>query len=151
METFLRGTNISPWYITGLIDGEGAFTFNRCGSHMAVCFGLKFTAQDRNTLELIREFFGGIGNIYRVKAHISNSGKTKTAAYFRITRINDLLNIVEHFDRYPLKSTKNEQFKIWKEMVMIKRDNYKKKHLDKLEVLAQKLSILSPRNQAWHE
>lgn len=158
METFLRETspqnqnnNINPWYITGLIDGEGSFTFNRCGHHMNLCFAMKLTAQDRCVLTLLQNFFGGIGKIYHVKARISNSGKTKTAAYFRITRVNDLLRIKDHFEKYPLKSIKNEQFKIWKEMLIIKRDNFKKKHIDKLESLVQKLSILSPRNQIWHE
>ena len=155
METFLRETIqqylLNPWYVTGFVDGEGTFTFSRSGNHMTLCFGLKLTAQDRSALELIREFFKGIGQIYHVKAYSSHKGKTKAAAYFRVTRINDLLKIVDHFDNYPLKSTKNKQFKIWREMVMIKYNNFRRKHLDELEILAKKLSALSPRNQVWHD
>src|SRR3972149_758438 len=136
METFSRETiqqySLNPWYITGLVDGEGTFTFSRSGNHMALYFGLKLTAQDKSTLELVREFFNGIGQIYHAKAYSSNGGKTKTAFYFRVTRISDLSKIVNHFDNYPLKSTKNEQFKIWKEMVVVKNNNFKKLHTDKL-------------------
>ena len=130
---------MNPWYVTGFVDGEGTFTFNRCRNYITLCFGLKLTAQDRSALELIREFFKGVGQIYHVKAPNSYRGKTKTAAYFRVARINNLLKIVDHFDNFPLKSTKNKQFKIWKEMVMIKNNNFRK------------LSALSPRNQVWHD
>ena len=151
METFSRETIISPWYVTGLVDGDGTFTFSRSGNNMALYFGLKLTAQDKKVLELIQEFFGGIGRIYHVKARSNSSSNTKTATYFRVVRIDDLLLIIDHFDNYPLNSKKNEQFKIWKEMVMLKYNNFRRIPHTELEELAKKLSMLSPRNQPWHE
>jgi hypothetical protein len=154
METFLRETtqqrSLNPWYVTGLVDGEGSFTFNRCGNHMNLCFAMKLTGQDRNVLVLLQSFFGEMGYIYSVKAFISNSGRTKASAYFRVTRISDLLRIIKHFEEFPLVSTKKQAFQIWREMVIFKRDNFKKKHQAKLEILAKELSAISPRNQAWH-
>lgn len=154
METFSRETiqqySLDPWYVTGLVDGEGSFTFSRSGKHMGLYFAIRLNDQDKELLASIQKYFGDIGFLYPVKAFISNSGKTKAACYYRVTRIVDLLKIVKHFDDYPLKGLKKQSFQVWKDMVLIKRDNYKKKHTDKLEALAQKLSAISPRNQIWY-
>lgn len=154
METFLRETiqeySLNPWYVTGLVDGEGSFTFSRSGNHMGLYFAIRLNDQDKELLSSIQRFFGGIGHLYSVKAFTSNSGKTKAACYYRVTRIDDLLKIVKHFDDYPLEGLKGQSFHVWRDMVLIKRDNYRKKHIDKLETLAQKLSAISPRNQIWY-
>lgn len=152
METFSRETaqQLNPWYVTGLVEGEGSFTFSRSGNHMGLYFAIRLNDQDKELLASIQRFFCGIGYLYPVKAHASDKGKTKAACYYRVTCINDLLKIVEHFDNYPLEGLKKRSFQVWRKMVMMKRDNFHKNHSDKLEILAGELSSISPRNQIWH-
>ncbi len=141
---------LNPWYVTGFVDGEGSFTFSRSGNNIGLYFAIRLNDQDKELLTSIQRFFGGIGYLYPAKAHASDKGKTKAACYYRVTRINDLLKIVKHFDDYPLEGLKKQSFQIWREMVMIKYNNFRRKHLDELEILAKKLSAISPRNQIWH-
>jgi hypothetical protein len=118
---------------------------------MGLYFAVKLTEADRALLEELQEFFGGIGRIYTVvprAAPTSRSGFTKTASYYRVTRRSDLIRIVEHFDRYPLKSLKREAYAIWREMVLVKQE-FRKPNRDVLEILARRLSASSPRNQPW--
>lgn len=140
---------LDPWWVTGLVDGEGTFTFNRNGRQMAIVFAIKLTGVDRPIVERIQEFFG-VGRLYRVAARVptENSGATKSAAYYRVNRHDELPRIVEHFDAYPLQSYKANSFKIWKGMVTIKRDFRGRNHAA-LEELALALSASQPRNQSW--
>src|SRR6266540_3811771 len=32
---------LNPWYVTGLVEGEGTFTYSRSGSHLALYFAVK--------------------------------------------------------------------------------------------------------------
>ncbi len=143
---------LTPWYITGFCDGEAAFTYSRAGGTFGIYFGIKQTENNRQLVEEIQGYFGYVGNIYTQKAVApsKNSGYTKQAAYYRVTRIEELKRIVEHFDQYPLQSKKkNEAYQVWREMVMHKLLNYKKIDYDKLRVLAEKLSSLNMQSRAF--
>jgi hypothetical protein len=149
METFSRET-LDPWFVTGFVDGEGTFTYSRSGGQMGLYFAVKLTADDTPILKTLQKFFGGIGKIYRVVARVprSNSGYTRTASYYRVTRHEELRKIVEHFDRYPLQSNKARSYRVWREMVFIKHA-FRKPDRDRLNQLAEELSALSTRNQPW--
>jgi hypothetical protein len=148
-ETFSRGTRpLDPWYVTGFVEGEGAFTFSRSGRQMALYFAIKLTGADKAILEDIRAFFGSVGAIYRVVARDAptpSSGYTKEAAYYRVSRRDDLERVVEHFDRYPLRGLKAQSYAIWRKMVELKRE-FRKPQREELEHLAAQLSAASPRN-----
>jgi LAGLIDADG endonuclease len=152
-ETFSRGTQaLDPWYVTGFVEGEGAFTFSRSGRQMALYFAVKLTGADRSLLEAIRGYFG-VGSIYRVvgrAAPTPSSGYTKEAAYYRVSRRADLERIVEHFDRYPLRGMKARSYAIWRQMVELKRE-FRKPQREDLERLAAQLSSASPRNGRFAE
>lgn len=147
-ETFSRGTQpLDPWYVTGFVEGEGAFTFSRSGKQMAMYFAIKLTGADKAILEDIRAFFG-VGAIYRVVARAAptpSSGYTKEAAYFRVSRRDDLERVLEHFDRYPLRGVKARSYDIWRQMVVLKRE-FRKPQREELDQLAAELSAASPRN-----
>jgi len=151
-ETFSRGTQgLDPWYVTGFVDGEGAFTFSRNGRQLALYFAIKLTGADKAILDDIRDFFGGIGSIYRVApraAPTPASGYTKEAAYYRVCRRDELERIVEHFDRYPLRGVKARAYGIWRQMVILKRD-FRKPAREELAELCAQLSAASPRNAKW--
>lgn len=149
METFSRET-LSPHYVTGFADGEGTFTYSRSGPHMALYFAIKLTAADEAVLCEIQDYFGGIGRIYDVKARAPGprSGATKSAKYFRVSHRDELGVVVEHFDRYPLRTKKREGYLIWRSMVVLKRQ-FRGPDRVTLEQLATQLSSLAARNQPW--
>jgi hypothetical protein len=147
-ETFSRGTALDPWYVTGFVEGDGAFTFSRSGRQLALYFAVKLTGAEGSLLDAIRDFFGGRGAIYHVKARAAptpSSGHTKDAAYYRVCRREDLERIVEHFDQYPLRGTKRRSYEIWRQMVVLKRD-FRKPPREELDQLATQLSATSSRN-----
>ena len=141
---------LNPWYVTGLVEGEGAFTYSRSGSHIALYFAVKLTRADDSLLLSLQGFFGGAGTIYRVRprAPSGRAGFTKAATYYRVCRRGDLGRIVEHFDRYPLRGSKAASFQIWRLMVLLKKE-FPKTSRERLEMLAISLSAASPRNAAW--
>lgn len=144
--------DINPWYITGFCDGEAAFTYSRAGGTFALYFGVQQRADNRQVIEDIQEYFGYVGKIYEAKGAqpTKNSGLTKPSAYYRVTRSDELITITDHFDKYPLQSKKkHEVYKIWREMVMHKLENYRDVDYDKMRVLAEKLSSLNQKSRAF--
>ena len=145
-------TDLDPWYITGFCDGEAAFTYSRNGGSFTVCFGLKQREDNKKIIEDIWEYFNCVGYIYRNKEAepTKNSGLTKSSAYLRVIKPDELIVIIDHFDKYPLQSLKKlEAYKVWREMVMHKVENYRNIDYDKLRALAEKLSSLNSKSRAF--
>ncbi len=143
---------LDPWYVTGFSDGEAAFTYSRGGGSFGIYFSVKQREDNRQIVEELREFFGGVGQIYRGKesSGAPNSGFSKPYAYYRVTKGSELQSIVEHIDKYPLQSKKKfEAYKAWREMVIYKKDNYRNINYNYLSELAGKLSILNLQSRAF--
>lgn len=131
--------------MTGFVEAAGSFTYLRSGSEgqaFTLIFGVKLPTDERELLEAIAEFFG-VGRIYDVKA----SPPAKPSSYFRVSRQEDLEIVVEHFDRHPLRGSKRQAFEIWREMVRVKRANFRHPPLDELSRLAAGLSRASRRRR----
>jgi LAGLIDADG endonuclease len=141
---------LDPWYVTGFAEGDGAFTYSRSGRQLALYFAIKLPEADRELLANLQDFFHGAGRIYRVVPRLprERSGFTKTAAYYRVCRREDLERIVAHFDRYPLRGAKAASYRIWRRMVVLKRD-FRRPDRALLDALAARLSSTSPRNAPW--
>lgn len=143
---------LNPWYVTGFCDGEAAFTYSRSGGTFGLYFSIKQREDNRQIVEDIREYFNYIGNIYRGKESncAPKGGLTRPSAYYRVTKINDLQGITEHFDQYPLQSAKKHAtYSVWRDMVAYKADNYRNIDYDKLRALAEKLSSLNLQSRAF--
>ncbi len=143
---------LNPWYVTGFCDGEAAFTYSRAGGSLAVYFGVKQREGNRQIVEGLREFFHYVGNIYyQAKSkNAPKSGISQPAWYYRVTKINELQRIVEHFDKYPLQSSKKQEaYLIWRQMVKYKTDNYRNIDYNILRDLAEKLSKLNLQSRAF--
>ena len=143
---------LNPWYVTGLCDGEAAFTYHRAGGNFCVSFGFKQRADNRELVEDIRAFFNYIGSIYHAKGSgpTKNSGNTSPSVYFRVSRASELSVIIDHFDRYPLQSKKKlEAYKIWREMAIHKVENFRNVDYDKMRALAEKLSSNNLKTRAF--
>lgn len=143
---------LTPWYITGFSDGEAAFTYSRNGGSFALYFSIKQRVDNREIVEEIREYFNYVGRIYYGKEaqSTSNSGLTKPSAYYRVTRVGELKIILDHFDKFPLQSKKKlEAYKIWREMVLHRLENYRDSDYNMLKSLAEKLSNLNSKSRAF--
>ncbi len=143
---------LTPWYVTGFSDGEAAFTYCRSGGSFGLYFGIKQREDNKELVEQFREYFNYIGRIYYGKGALptTNSGLTKPSAYYRVTRIVELKVILDHFDKYPLQSKKKlEAYKVWREMVLHKLENYRGIDYNKLRALAEKLSSLNSKSRAF--
>ena len=125
METFSRGT-LEPAYVTGFVDAAGSFTYSRSSKQLALYFAVKVPAVDRPLLEDLQAFFGGVGRIY-------------AEAYYRVTRREELMAIVEHFDRHPLQSSKREVYGLWRSMVLAKQE-FRRPDRELLDRLADEIS-----------
>lgn len=143
---------LEPWYVTGFCDGEAAFTYSRSGGTFGLYFAVKQREDNRQIVEDIQQYFNYIGCIYRGKEskNVPKSGWTQPSSYYRVTKIKELERIIEHFDRYPLQSKKKyEVYKVWREMVMHKLENYRDFNYAYLHSLAEKLSQLNCQSRAF--
>ena len=136
-----EGAGLSPWFVTGLAEAAGSFTFGRSGRNLNLYFALKRPAADRALLEAIQRFFAGIGTIYPVRS--AAAGRRTTAWYFRVNRRDQLPRILDHFDRYPLRGSRAEVYGVWRRMVGAKGDRFRRQDRGELASLAAELSRLT--------
>ena len=120
---------LNPNYITGLINGEGIFTYTTMGGNVYPYFAVKGSTADTVLLEKVRQFFGGAGAIY----------KTRSTTLLKVFRMGELMKLVWHFGDYPLEGKKAASFKVWKEMVMLKAVN-RRSDWGRLHKLAEDLT-----------
>ena len=141
---------LDPWYVTGLVEGEGCFTYSHSGSSLALYFAVKLIRADDALLHSLQAFFGGAGTIYRVRPRrpTARAGFTKAATYYRVCRRSELRTVLAHFDSYPLRGAKAASYQIWRLMVLLKLE-FPKTSRDRLEMFAAKLSAASPRHGVW--
>lgn len=143
---------LEPWYITGFCDGEAAFTYSRSGGVFGLYFAVRQREDNRQIVEDIQQYFNYIGSIYRGKEskNAPKSDWTQPSSYYRVTKINELKRIIEHFDQYPLQSKKKcEVYKVWREMVIHKLENYRDSNYDYLDLLAERLSQLNCQSRVF--
>lgn len=143
---------LNPWYVTGFCDGEAAFTYCRSGGTFGLYFAIKQREDNRQIVEDIQDYFKYVGNIYLNKEALptKNSGLSKPAAYYRVTRIAELKVIIDHFDKFPLQSKKKlASYQVWREMVIHKLENYRNIDYDKLRALAERLSGLNSQSRTF--
>ena len=103
---------ISPWFISGYSDAEGCFNVglqkNPNGKfYVRPSFQIKVHSRDNLLLMQIKDYFGGIGNIY------TNTNDSK----FTVRSLDDILKIISHFDNYPLITKKKADFILFKQII----------------------------------
>lgn len=101
---------LDPWWITGFCDGEASFSISisfpitdNGNWSIKPSFAIHLHKKDIKILELIKFYFDGIGNI----------GITQNSAIYRVRNIEDLLIIKSHFMKYPLQTSKFNNFYIF--------------------------------------
>ena len=117
---------LEPWYVTGLAEVAGVFTYSRSGDTLNLVFAIRRPAGEEALLDDLQAFFGGAGRRY--------------GRQLRITRLGELAAVVSHFDEYPLQGRSGEVYMIWREMARLKRGAFRKPPVRRLEELAVELS-----------
>lgn len=128
----IRGIN--PWVVTGLIDAEGSFNVavvknknSKLGWVTKLRLEMSMLKKDRSTLEELINYFGGGG--------IRNLDHNNLRFY--IESFKDLAAVINHFDKYPLFTKKQEDYLLFKQVF----DLFKNKNHLTMEGLRQVISI----------
>jgi truncated hemoglobin YjbI len=128
---------LAPWYVTGFVEGAGSFTFNRGRGRITLVFAVRMREANRDHLERLRSFFGGAGKIYETRRSADDG--ERVAFLYRINRDRDLLRVIAHFERYPLRGSKDDAFRIWREMVLLRAAHHGGRPPEELNELAARL------------
>jgi len=122
MKTSNKG--IDPKFVTGFVDGEGCFTLTiskekdyKCGWRVHAAFTLGLHKKDKIILEILQDYFSG-GKIYNL---------SKDVLQLKIYSINDLIKVLEHFDKYPLVTQKKVDYELFKQAIYLIKNE---KHLN---------------------
>lgn len=134
-------TDVSPWFISGLIDAEGSFSVivdknktRKLGWRVQTKFQLGLHIKDLPLLLKIQQSLGGIGSIHVTPA--------ENKVNFSIDSKQDLLQLIDHLDKYPLLTQKKADFLLFKEVVELMSN---KSHLT-MEGLQQIINIKASMN-----
>jgi intein-encoded DNA endonuclease-like protein len=135
---------LDPWFVTGFTDGEGCFLINvrpkskrNNGYGVELVFRLHLHSRDRALLEKIRYFFG-VGRLTAV---------SENHVQYWVGALEDILVIVNHFDKYPLITQKWSDYQLFKQAVELV---VRKEHLT-LEGLQKLVSIKAVLNKGLSE
>ena len=137
---------LEPWYVTGLIEGEGCFCVSftkraklNVGIETRPSFSLSLNRRDVELVKKVRAFFdcGGI--------RYSKSDRTFK---FEVRNISDLVKkIIPHFEKYPLIGEKQQDFKKFSEVCKMVRANLhlSKNHLRQIIELSYQMNASGKR------
>lgn len=102
---------LNPWFVTGFTDGEGCFglyiyknTALKIGWYAFLDFKITLHKKDKDLLDKIKIYFG-VGKISKHGEQTINFG---------IRSIKDLQLIINHFDKFTLKTKKLNDYKLFK-------------------------------------
>ena len=104
-------SKLDPSYVTGFTDGEGSFILTiikdnkyKTGWRVACRFVISLHKKDLILLNKIKDFFN-TGNVFYMG---------KDASQYRVESLKGLENIINHFDKYPLKTKKQIDYNLFK-------------------------------------
>jgi hypothetical protein len=133
-------STLNPNYVTGwFTDGEGCFLVVispdskfKTGYRVKATFQIGLHEKDFTLLEQIKLFFGA-GQITKLGAE---------SIQYRVSGLDDLNLIIDHFDNYPLLTCKHSDYLLFKEVLNLMKEG---KHLT-LEGLNRIMSIKASLN-----
>ena len=140
-----RLRSINPWYISGLVDGEGSFhiAFHKdvhMKTHLKVIpeFHVSQNFSSIKVLEEIQKYLK-CGNL-----KINHRGRINDQTYVLVVRNREdlLKKVMPFFKKYPFRTTKNNDFQIFSQIVnmMIKGNHQTISGLKKIIKLAYQMN-----------
>jgi hypothetical protein len=136
---------LNPNYVTGFTDAEGSYHINismdkkcRAGWHVQLIFTIKLHKKDHPLLKRLQSYLKGVGKIKE---------RTDECFEYRVSSTSDLAIIINNFEKYPLVTQKQADFKLFKQAYeLIKR----KEHLT-IEGIQKIVSIRASMNTGLSE
>lgn len=119
--------NLNPWYISGLIEGEGCFCITiskhktkKLGCDARLMFEIEMIFEDRPLLEKVQEFFK-CGNLYDLNYERYGWRPHVKYAVRNLAHITEV--IIPFFKKYSLQGKKAKDF----EKFCLAAESFKKK------------------------
>jgi hypothetical protein len=124
MNKMEMNTKLNPWQVTGLTDGEGAFTYSLIRKKTEkYTISLEFKVTQKSHSE---EILYKLKDYFNCGTVVIDNRKTDTKKY-HVTNLNSILNkIIPHFIEYPCLTSKYLNFNNWKEIASILNNNKEK-------------------------
>ena len=120
----LENFQLDPWWVTGFVDGEGCFHVSitknpklKVGWDVKLTFSLGLHERDKSVIKEIMKFLK-VGSI-----NFEHGLKT---IQYRVLSIKELKVILEHLDKYPLRTQKQSDYLALKLVYLIIKN---KEHL----------------------
>lgn len=116
--------DVDGGYVTGLVDGEGSFMVSlvnrRDRWNFNPKFGITLRVDDGAILRWLRTYFGC--------GRYSETFRTKSPrASLVVADLYSLMaKVLPHFDRYPLRAKKQKDYAIWRDMVLLQAENFRR-------------------------
>lgn len=104
--------NLHPWFVTGYSDGEYSFSIwvrssslNKFGFNVSIVYsiGAQINPENHKLLELLKNYFNKEGSI----------SKSGNMYIYEVSTIKGLKIIRNHFDNFPIQTTKRIYFQLW--------------------------------------
>ena len=106
---------INPWFVTGFTDGEGSFHIQvtkgkeyKLRYTIRLYYSVNLHKKDIGLLKELKNYFG-VGKIYTKK------NKFFFVVMFQVNSQKDLVEIIKHFDKYPLITQKRADYELFKQ------------------------------------
>jgi hypothetical protein len=103
---------LHPYYVTGFTDGDGSFSIrirksktNKVGFTVGPVYsiGAEANIEKLKLLKKVQNFFGGVGSISKCGGNMY---------IYEVSSLKSLNIIINHFENYPLETTKVIHFKL---------------------------------------
>ena len=108
----LSANFLDPWFVTGFTDAEGSFIIsiykdsnNKLKWRISAYFSIHIHVKDVLLLELIHKFIG-VGKLRK---------NNENTVLLRVSDIQELQVIIDHFRNYPLVSAKHSDFLLFEQ------------------------------------
>ena len=145
----MKCPTLDPWYVTGLVEGEGCFHVSfslrkklKVGIETRPSFSISLNRRDLMLLQGVHQYFG-CGAI-----RYSRSDRTYK---YESRSVADLVNkILLHFDKYALRGSKSNDYR---RFASICRSVHANEHLngEKLRGIIESAFEMNPSGKRSHE
>ena len=108
-------------YLSGLTDGEGCFIIGKQPTvrSFQMVFCIKLRSDDNELLKLLQQHYGGRLHLdYERSANKSGINANPQSAW-KVCGRRDILRLIDYFDKHPLRSTKADEYIIWREAAFL--------------------------------
>jgi hypothetical protein len=139
--------NLEPWYVTGLVEGEGCFCVSiskhktkKLGFDARLMFEIEMIIDDKPLLEAVQKYFG-CGQIYEL--NYERYGWRPRVKYAVKSQKDIFEKVIVHFEKYPLKGKKRKDFDYFCRAVAMfqRKQHLTEEGINKLRKIQLKMNI----------